>query len=208
MQDFGQSVRMKPPLGKPFLSDKLENGAGYCRWFGEPERFRKLSTQANPDISDSLADVWMKEFHSRGCDTSCNACLRDFYNLPYHGLLDWRLALDMVRLATSSNATIDLVSPLGKHENPWQPLLRGFDAPVPATMQRIGYGAPIQFAGLRGYVKQLQRQQQILIECHPLWTKEHPVYHEAVTAARQEYPHHQIHPMNPFRLLRRPADYI
>ena len=140
------------PIGQAFLSDKLENGAGYCRWFGTPEHFRELLTQADPDISDSLADVWLKETHSYGCDTSCNACLRGYNNLPYHGLLDWRLALDMARLAASSTATIDLVSPWGKHENPWRPLLQGTDAPVPATMQRIGYGEPVPFADLHGYV--------------------------------------------------------
>ncbi len=195
-------------IGQAFLSDKLENGAGYCRWFGQPGPFQDLLNQASLKDSHSLADMWIKESHKHECDTSCNACLRDFHNLPYHGLLDWRMALDMARLAASSTGSIDLVSPWGKHENPWRPLVQGTDAPVPATMQRIGYGDPIHFANLRGYVKQIQKQQQILIECHPLWTKEHPVYHEAITAARQQYPHHQIHPMNPFRLLRRPADYV
>ena len=99
------------PIGQAFLSDKLENGAGYCRWFGKPERFQKLLNQANPDISDNLANAWLQGSHSHECDTSCNACLRDYHNLSYHGLLDWRLALDMVRLAASPTATVDLVSP-------------------------------------------------------------------------------------------------
>ena len=193
-------------IGQAFLSDKLENGAGYCGWFGKPERFRKLLEQANPDISASLADVWLKKSHNHECDTSCNACLRDFYNLPYHGLLDWRLALDMVRLAASSAATIDLASPWGKYENPWRCLLQGTDTPVPATMQRLGYGTPVQFTGLRGYVH--ISRQKIWIERHPLWTDEHPIYREAFAAAHQEYPRYSICPMNPFRALRRPADYV
>ena len=194
------------PIGQAFLSDKLENGAGYCRWFGKPERFQKLLNQANPDISDNLANAWLQGSHSHECDTSCNACLRDYHNLSYHGLLDWRLALDMVRLAASPTATVDLVSPWGKHENPWQPLLQGTNAPVPATMQRIGYGTPVQFAGLRGYIH--ISRQQIWIERHPLWTDEHPMYREAFVTAQQEHPHHLILPMNPFQVLRRPADYI
>lgn len=190
-------------IGQAFLSDKLENGAGYCRWFGEPERFQKLLNQANPDTANSLAEAWLKESHSHECDTSCNACLRDFYNLPYHGLLDWRLALDMVRLAASSTATIDLVSPWGEHENPWQRLLQ---ESVSTTMRRIGYGTPVQFAGLRGYIH--ISRQQIRIERHPLWTNEHPIYREALAAADQEHPRHSIRPMNPFRVIRRPADYV
>lgn len=197
------------PIGQAFLSDKLENGAGYCRWFGEPDHFQKLLDQADPKISESLADVWLRASHSQACDTSCNACLRDFYNLPYHGLLDWRLALDMARLATVSTATVDLVSPWGKHDNPWRTLLQGTNAPVPATMQRLGYGQPINFAGLQGYVH--SSRQQILIERHPLWTDDHPVYCEALKEAQQQYPkylHDSIRPLNPFRALRRPADYV
>lgn len=196
------------PIGQAFLSDKLENGAGYCRWLGESAHFRKLLDQAKPDVSESLASLWMKESHSHDCDTSCNYCLRDFYNLPYHGLLDWRLALDMARLAASSTSVIDLVSSWGGYVNPWTTLLQGSDAPVPATMQRLGYGQPVQFAGLRGYVHISQQRKQILIERHPLWTDEHPDYRAAFSAAKKQYPGHSVRPMNPFRALRRPADYV
>jgi len=196
------------PIGQAFLSDKLENGAGYCRWFGEAARFQGLLNQANSGISESLADLWMKESHRDECDTSCNYCLRDFYNLPYHGLLDWRLALDVARLAASSTAIIDLGSAWGQHDNPWAILLHGVNAPVPATMQRLGYGAPVSFADLRGYVHQSSQRQQILIERHPLWTDEHLGYCAAVSMAQQQYPRYAIRPLNPFRALRRPADYI
>jgi hypothetical protein len=40
------------------------------------------------------------------CDTSCNLCVRDFYDMPYHGVLDWRLGLDMVRLAATGAAIL------------------------------------------------------------------------------------------------------
>lgn len=196
------------PIGQAFLSDKLENGAGYCRWFGAAARFQGLLNQANPGISESLADLWMQESHRHECDTSCNYCLRDCYNLPYHGLLDWRLALDMARLAASSTAIIDLTSAWGQHDNLWAILLHGANAPVPATMQRLGYGEPVSFAGLRGYVHQSSQRQQILIERHPLWTDEHLAYCAAVAMAQQQYPRYSIRPLNPFRALRRPADYI
>lgn len=195
-------------VGQAFLSDKLENGAGYCRWFGKPGHFQDLLDQAKLNDSESLAKMWMKSFHKPKCDTSCNACLRDFYNLPYHGLLDWRLALDMVRLATSPTATIDIVSSWGKDENPWRILLQGDSAPIPATMKRLGYGEPIDFADLRGYVKQNRTQKRIWIECHPLWTKEHPFYCAAVEDAKQRYPRYHVEAMNPFIALRRPADYV
>src|SRR5262249_32666968 len=92
------------PFAQAFLSDKLENGAGYCQWLSEHDpilnlnRFELLLRQADPNHPDSIAERWLTPGRAHECDTSCNVCLRDFYNLPYHGLLDWRLALDMARV--------------------------------------------------------------------------------------------------------------
>jgi len=47
--------RNNTPVGQAFLSDKLENGAGYCRWFGKPEHFQLLLDQAKSDKPESLA---------------------------------------------------------------------------------------------------------------------------------------------------------
>ena len=199
--------RNDTPVGQAFLSDKLENGAGYCRWFGNPEHFQLLLDQAKSDKPESLAHLWMKDTHNNECDTSCNTCLRDFHNLPYHGLLDWRLALDMARLAASSTAIIDLDSPWGKYENPWKVLLQGDNAPVPATMHRLGYDLE-NFGELRGYVKRGRTVKKIWIECHPLWTKDHPSYYAAVEDANRRYPGYSVEPMNPFIALRRPAEYV
>ena len=193
-------------VGQAFLSDKLENGAGYCRWFGKPEHFQLLLDQAKPDKLDSLAELWMKESHNHECDTSCNTCLRDFHNLPYHGLLDWRLALDMARIA-SSTETVDLKTKWGKEENPWKVLLQGDNAPVPATMDRLGYDLK-NFGELRGYVKRVSTVKKIWIECHPLWTKDHPLYIAAAEEAESDNPRYQVDKMNPFKALRRPADYV
>ena len=197
------------PIGQAFLSDKLENGAGYCRWFGKPKHFQLLLDQAKPDNQESLAELWIKEDHNHihECDTSCNTCLRDFHNLPYHGLLDWRLALDMARLAASSTVTIDLVSQWSKEENPWKVLLQGDNAPVPATMHRLGYGLE-NFGELRGYVKRGGTVKKIWIECHPLWTKDHPSYIAAAEEAESDNPGYEVDMMNPFKALRRPADYV
>ena len=196
------------PIGQAFLSDKLENGAGYCRWFGKSEHFQLLLDQARSDDQESLADLWMKQAHNHECDTSCNTCLRDFHNLPYHGLLDWRLALDMARIAASSTENIDLVSDWGNDENPWKVLLQGNNAPVPVTMQRLGYSEPVNFGDLRAYVKRGGTVKKIWIECHPLWTTDHPSYHAALDNAERQYPGYHVERMNPFKALRRPADYV
>jgi DEAD/DEAH box helicase domain-containing protein len=204
------------PVGEAFLCDQLENGAGYCRELARPERFNALLAQADTAHAGSIADLWTDvegrpggaSPHGAECDTSCNRCLRDFGNLAYHGLLDWRLALDMARLATDPTALVDLDSPWPGRENPWRRLCVRPQAPVPATLARLHFGPPVQCGELRGYVHQ-GPHRRILIEWHPLWQDDHPVWQAARAAARRQFPDHgEPEVFNPFHLLRRPADYL
>src|SRR5262249_19972218 len=144
--------------------------------------------------------------HGVECDTSCNRCLRDFANLPYHGLLDWRLALDMARLALSEANVIDLATAWEPRENPWRHLLEGTSAPVPATMQRLGYSGQPPILGLSVFTR--QSGSLVRIACHPLWTEGHATYQQAKKVAETQYPGAKVQRLNPFRLLRRPADYV
>lgn len=204
---FRTVVKNGVPAGQAFLSDRLENGAGYSYWLGEPSNFETLLQQADPSQPDSLAAVWLT--HGERCDTSCNDCLRDFYTLPYNGLFDWRLALEMARLASASDTTVDLRSEWStESRNPWWRLLRGSDAAIPATMTRLGYDAPIDQGGLRAYVNHHPNRKVALIECHPLWTDAHPQYLEARAVVETSFPSHSVKRMNPFMALRRPAEYV
>lgn len=82
--------------GEVFLSDFLENGAGYSTYLGRPGVF--------PRFLDSVLGTHATHLEHHGvggrpCDGACYDCLKDYANMTYHGLLDWRLALDMARLA-------------------------------------------------------------------------------------------------------------
>ncbi len=76
-----------------YLADTLENGAGYATYLGRPEQFDRLMH----DADRFLADLELPT-HSDACDSACYDCLRDYYNMAYHPLLDWRLARDLVDL--------------------------------------------------------------------------------------------------------------
>jgi hypothetical protein len=213
-------------VGQAFLCDKLENGAGYCRFLSQPDEWRRLMQQCDPTAAGDIAAKWLdgvgdstapsstsggssteQALHARECDTSCNKCLRDFGNLPYHGLLDWRLALDMARLIVSPSALVDLTTDWGALTNPWRPLLVGDRASVPATLQRLGYKAPEAFGTLRGFVHNTAKRRNILIERHPLWQEDHPLWQAARDEAATRYSSYEVKATNPFRVLRRPADY-
>ena len=191
-------------IGQAFLCDQLENGAGYCRFLAQPHEFQQLMARADPTISNSIAWKWTNPHeHGSDCDTSCNLCLRDYQNLAYHGLLDWRLALDMARLVSNPASAIDLNSSWGNFQNAWLNLVQG---PIPAALQRLGYGTSVPFGTLTGYVHQNARRPTIKMIRHPLWNDDHPEWIAAVAIARSQYSGYQVEAVNPFMVLRRPGD--
>ena len=83
-----------------FMADKLENGAGYTRWASKPSNFRKAIENFYSELE------WDKDFHSLNCDRSCPDCLQSYSNRFMHGLLDWRLALDLTDLALGNELNL------------------------------------------------------------------------------------------------------
>lgn len=205
------------PSGQAFLSDQLENGAGYCRHLADPDRFQALLRHTDPTFRErgapSVAGKWLnsqntsegRAGHAAECDTSCNLCLRDFGNLPYHGLLDWRLALDMGRLAVDAGAKIDLISDWqGGTPNPWRKLTEGDNAPLPNLLKQMGFEAT-ELGQLKVYHN--TRLYITLVECHPLWQETHPSYQKTRQLA-EAAGYENIRMMNPFMALRRPISCV
>ncbi|WP_214105065.1 DEAD/DEAH box helicase [Acrocarpospora catenulata] len=74
-----------------FLSDALENGAGFSTHLGEvAPAFAQHVEQFLGGLAESK--------HADLCQTSCYGCLRDYENMVYHPLLDWRLGADLFRV--------------------------------------------------------------------------------------------------------------
>jgi len=102
--------------------------------------------------------------------TSCPDCLRDFSNLPYHSILDWRLGLDLARLALDSAAAIDFTVPY------WQ----GVDSAAagPYFAARPGW-QQVTFAGLQAG----RRNNRAEIIAHPLWNTDPNFFGPQIAAA-------------------------
>ena len=146
--------------GQIFISDSLENGAGYATLLGEPGETEALLQYMVGVGSSTFHGFLVGPEHAgpgpNACTTSCPDCLRDFSNLPYHSVLDWRLGLDLARLSLSPAAPIDFTVPY------WQGLDAVAAAPYFAAMpgwQQTTFGG-LQ-AGRRG--------NQVEIITHPLW---------------------------------------
>jgi ATP-dependent helicase YprA (DUF1998 family) len=129
-----------------FLADSLENGAGYCTHLGEVAVFQHL-LEAGASYASELA----LPRHSDNCSSSCYDCLREYTNMAFHPLLDWRLASDMLSLLSA--ASLDLRS--------WEP-----------TEHRLALGFAADFGGklaqLDGGAWGVTFNDRALIVVHPL----------------------------------------
>ena len=174
------STPFAPPTARIFISDSLENGAGYSTFLGDRIRFEELLRfvlgQARPSWTrstppDSFHRPLVTPPHSHDCFNSCHRCLREFGNMAFHPILDWRLGLDMAQLALDPNARIDLTT------SHWSDLVA-----------RI---APTYFAGLQMQTRTFDAlsggvdpfNNEAIILTHPLWDTDSSNFRPEVAAA-------------------------
>jgi Lhr-like helicase len=163
-----------PPSARIFVSDSLENGAGYSTHLGTPAEFERLlrfMLGSGGSRSLSFYDPIVGSPHEDECSSSCHRCLRDYGNMPYHSLLDWRLAVDMVRLALDPAASIDLTQPY------WSSLIQRTAAPY---FQGLNYGQT-RLASLPAGHDPGTGDVQILI--HPLWDQDPSNFRPEISSA-------------------------
>jgi hypothetical protein len=175
-------------VGQIFLSDALENGAGYCSQFASPAAMEQLLRSAT-DLAASYNSPSYAGNHASRCQTSCPDCLRDYSNLAWHNILDWRMALDIARLALDSNTPVDYST---AH---WQPVAA---TATTSYFNALGW-TPTTFGGLPA-ARYGSRGECIV---HPLWAVSHPsrlqAQNEAVAVGVT-----QFHAKTLFELVRRP----
>jgi DEAD/DEAH box helicase domain-containing protein len=144
-------------VGQVFISDSLENGAGYSSYFGDPVEAERLIRFVLGHPQTSFWAPLVAPAHAGVCQTSCPDCLRDFSNLAYHNILDWRLGLDLARLA------LDPAAPLDFSPQYWAGTAGGAAAPYFAAMP--GGWQTTTFGGLQAG----RRGPHAEIIVHPLW---------------------------------------
>ncbi len=155
-------------VGQVFMSDALENGAGYCSQFATPAAMERLLRFVSDPASSLLAPI-IAASHADRCQTSCPDCLRDYSNLAWHNILDWRMALDLARLALDASEPVDFTA------SHWQPLVAAATTPYFNALRwaatTLG-GLPAARSGSQG---------EFIV--HPLWSNLHPSVLQARTEA-------------------------
>lgn len=153
-----------------FIADKLENGAGYSRWASEPKNMARALNK----FYGTVEQKWKADSHSKDCDRSCPDCLRSYTNRFIHGMLDWRLALDLADLALGKdlNVTRWLEGPEDNSAKLFKKFCDNAGLPV-----EIDY-----FAGLTALIA----GKKGLILGHPLWHTREGLWQPQQTEARNE----------------------
>jgi hypothetical protein len=181
-------------VGQIFLSDTLENGAGYSSYFGTPQETEQLLRFITGQSASTFHQPLVANTHSGICLTSCPDCLRDFSNLAYHNILDWRLGLDLARLALDPLARIDFSVP---YWNGLDASVAGpYFAALPGNWQRLTFG------GLEAG----RRANQVEIITHPLWSIDPNSFGPQLAAAYTQATAagYQVRLKSIFEVLRRP----
>ena len=182
--------------GEVIISDHLANGAGFTAYVNDNWLDLLNSTTDHKAEPNTFVGSMLGPDHQTDCDSSCYGCLRNYRNMAYHGLLDWRLGISLLRSLQSTGtdcglsgdfATPDLAGWLDLAEN----LRNLFCDSFPAQAR--------DFGPLHGL--QIGNRQVLVI--HPLWDASHPVglLAEAMAICGPDNP--RI--LDTFNLLRRPA---
>lgn len=153
-----------------FVADTLENGAGYSRWASRPSNMERALTRMARDLTHK----WEDPAHANECDRSCPDCLRSYANRFIHGMLDWRLALDMCDLVLGKE--LDLSRWL---EGPEDRAAQAFKELCDAT----GVALEVDYAdGLTALVS----GERALVLGHPLWHTREGLWQPRQYGARNE----------------------
>ena len=89
-------------LGEVCLADEKINGSGFVADF-----YNCFDDYIDRILGSNSEDSYFRQMlgdeHIDDCDSSCYKCLKTYRNMPYHGLLDWRLGIALFRIMIDSS---------------------------------------------------------------------------------------------------------
>lgn len=181
-------------VGELVINDKLPNGSGFTKWLEEHWQ-EILQEIVNPNAnSDTFAGSIISPQHRQKCDSSCYDCLQQYRNMNYHGLLDWRLGLSLIRVLENSNFQCGLDGDFSTPDlEKWMETATTLRNNFCQSFSCI----PEHFGSLPGF----KVGNKTVIIVHPLWNLENPIGVLADAIATLEPDH--IKYVDTFNLLRR-----
>jgi len=180
---------------KVFIADATDNGAGYAVELSNPAVFAELLDETRAELESRYRGA-----SHRNCTSSCPDCLRAWDNQSLHGALDWKLALDMLDLASGRALSLERwIDGSGG-------LFDSLDKVAPGliSLSHIGNSA-IPVVQLSGY-------SSVIVVGHPLWLRDPSTYlpeqNELATLVKVAYPAQRVVLSDFFELNRRPLKVL
>lgn len=154
--------------GEIVISDRLANGAGFAEQIDREWRhFLNLVVNAEPN-QQTVAGALISQQHRTRCDSSCPDCLRQYRNMSFHGLLDWRLGLSLIRMLSDGSHRCGLDNDFSSPDMlEWRGLANGLRD---AFCQTFAGCTPVAFGPLPGF--RVGTRNVALV--HPLWNTGSP----------------------------------
>lgn len=158
--DIGYRISPDTKQHEIFIVEKADNGAGYCNF---------LNGVDNKDIAEEIFikyllengriynELLMTNDHQK-CTSSCYDCLRDYYNQQYHGMLNWRIALDLAALASNPNEILNF------QQDYWKDYINNIL--IPTLENKLGAK---KIPNTNDII--LQKENEVLILVHPFWSE-------------------------------------
>lgn len=97
--EVAEITRSSDGLGILSLGDQQQNGSGFVSHLFD--NFADYVDDILNGRSDFFASIWDVN-HRHNCKEACYECLQVYRNMQYHGLLDWRLGMALLRLMTDN----------------------------------------------------------------------------------------------------------
>jgi len=147
------------------LTDELPNGSGFVRHL-----FNNINEIIQEAITPQEGITYLGNIHSEShrqtCKDACYDCLKVFRNMNYHGLLDWRLGIALMRVLANRN----YIAGADGHFNGFLEL-EGW--PEDAKRLRDSFAESFEFDVLEGFelpaVLVSKTRTYFVIIIHPFW---------------------------------------
>ncbi|HKZ79711.1 MAG TPA: DEAD/DEAH box helicase [Pyrinomonadaceae bacterium] len=184
-------------VGEIVINDHLPNGAGFTNWIADNWKSILTSAVDIAPAASSFAGAVVSSSH-RTCDSACPDCLRHYRNMSYHGLLDWRLGLSLLRVLATDNFLCALDG------NFLAPDLDGWIENARALRDMFCQSFTLCTARNFGPLSGFDVGNRSVIIIHPLWDQNSPVGSLAEARASLEADA-QVRYVDTFNILRRPS---
>lgn len=178
------------------LADEQINGSGFViDLYDNFDEYIDRILNGTDDFFREMLDM----HHSISCDSSCYRCLSNYNNMPYHGLLDWRLGISLFRLMVDPDYKVGLDRNFDYPElHDWKAIAAAL---LKNLMKSFDMKATLYTSAELPYLK--TDDDKYIIAVHPLWTTDNKNYLLSRTLYQKGIPREKIITIDTFNLVRR-----